>query len=88
MNFTVWSCAIAQISLPIGVVAASPTIVATTATAPIAGSSSVRPRLARAAMKPPISAPAASTTWPTYGPPSSSWLVTSVAVNMPPPTRK
>jgi len=48
--------------LPTGVVPASATVVATTATAPSAGSSTVRPRLARAATKPPTNAPAASAT--------------------------
>ena len=62
-NRSVWSWATAQISLPIGVVAASATIVPTTAMAPITASRIVWPRLARAAMKPPTTAPAASTAY-------------------------
>jgi len=50
--------------LPIGVVAASAMIVAITAMAPITASRIVWPRLARAAMKPPTIAPAASTACP------------------------
>ena len=61
---SVWSCATAQISLPIGVVAASAMIVPITAMAPITASRIVWPRLARAAMKPPTIAPAASTAYP------------------------
>ena len=70
------------------VLALSPTTVATTATAPSAGSRIVEPRLARAATKPPRNAPAASRRY------TASWLgsfstpTASVPVNIPPPTRK
>ena len=87
-NFSVWSWATPQISLPTGVVAARPTIVAMTATAPIAGSRTVWPRLARAATKPPTNDPAANTANAVISPVIRSSLPTSVAVNIPPPTRK
>ncbi len=88
ISFAVPSGATCHISLPAEVPAIMRTIVATSRTAPIAGSMIVEPRLARAAKNPPTNEPAAQQASPSASLWTPSVAATSVPLRRPPATRK